>query len=293
MDSRQLQNHLTDLPVSVDGRLVLSIALVVAVLSTGCSSVLAPPRDPMPSLTLHQPTAPIDTSADGEIVSAEDDTAPCAVVLLPGSFDRPKKFERKAFDDILAQHYPQTLVVAADAHMGYYRTGQIVDRLRNDVVGPLREDGYRVWLAGISLGGLGSLLYSLHGDPEPGEIEGLVTLAPFLGENDLIAEIDAAGGPLSWSPEGSLTGPPSRETVGPLLWSRIAEWHAKRQAGAEPTPEMVLAYGQADDFAPAGDLLATLLPPEKVFTHPAGHDWDAWIPLWRDVVSAGVFEGCG
>ena len=292
MDSCQLFPDRNLSPGGLAGRFTLPLALAITLLCTGCSSVVAPSRDPMPSLTLHQPATGPNPTTENATAALEAESTPCAVVLLPGSFDRPKKFERKQFDDILARQYPQTLVVAADAHMGYYRTGQILDRLRHDVVSPLREKGYRVWLAGISLGGLGSLLYSLHGDVVPGEIEGLVTMAPFLGEDELIAEIAAAGGPLVWRSDIPLTGPPSRKTVGPLLWTRIAEWHAKRRLGEEPTPEMVLAYGQADGFAPAGEMLASLLPPEKVFTHPAGHDWDAWIPLWRDVVAAGVFGGC-
>lgn len=250
---------------------------------TGCIAPLKPAKVPMPTLDLHLP----EVAASGEDSASPE--APCAVVFLPGSFDQPRVFDRHAFDDVLSRRHPGIRTIAADAHMGYYRRRTVLDRLVEDVVQPLRQDGYRVWLAGISLGGLGTLLYAKeHGDDPRLGIEGLVTMAPFLGNDQLIDEITAAGGPLHWQPPSEVP-PRGRKSVGYELWPWLAQWHGR---AANERPEIILAYGLRDDFAPAGELLASLLDEDRVFTHPAGHDWDAWTPLWRAVVEAGTFDGC-
>lgn len=289
-------------PRSIDRRNVLSLAcLALCAGLIGCLPPLKPARTPMPALNLATTTGPTTgTTAPADAEPAEGDAetpqgmSPCALVLLPGAFNQPKDFARHTFDDILHQRHPGMRIVAADAHMGYYRKRSVIDRLSEDVVGPLRQDGYRVWIAGISLGGVGTLLYGKlrQGDPELAA-EGLVTIAPYLGEDELIAEIKAAGGPLKWQAPSFETPPKGRKNVGYELWPWLASWHQQRIANPDNTPHIVLAYGLKDDFAPAGEIMATLLDEDKIFTHPAGHDWDAWVPLWQDIVEAGTFDDCG
>ena len=51
-------------------------------------------------------------------------------------------------------------MVAVEAHYGYYATRTVVTRLREDVIAPARAQGYtQIWLVGVSMGGLGALLY--------------------------------------------------------------------------------------------------------------------------------------
>ncbi len=268
-------------------RCLFSMACIVLGASViGCLPPLKPARTPMPSLMLTGAT----TTAESTAPPAEK----CALVLLPGTFDQPKDFARHSFDTILSQRHPSMRIVAADAHMGYYRKRSVIDRLSEDVVGPLREDGYRVWIGGISLGGLGTLLFAKMQEGNPGlAIDGLVTIAPYLGEEELIAEIEAAGGALKWQAPSFETPPKGRKNVGYELWPWLASWHRQRSTHPGTTPDIVLAYGLKDDFASAGEMMATLLDADKVFTHPAGHDWDAWVPLWQDIVEAGTFDDCG
>ncbi len=40
-------------------------------------------------------------------------------------------------------------------------------------------------------------------------------------------------------------------------------------------------WGTADAFDRSSRLLASALPPERVYTHPGGHDWQAWESLWE------------
>ncbi|MEM9556618.1 MAG: alpha/beta hydrolase-fold protein [Acidobacteriota bacterium] len=206
----------------------------------------------------------------------------CAVVLLPGVFDRPGDFVRRGFIDAATARVPEVALVAPDAHLGYYRKRSILVRLRADVVTPLRAAHEQVWLTGISLGGVGSLLYAReHGD----DIAGIFLLAPFLGEDDLIEEIRAAGGVLAWSPKG----PPGDDDFAIENWLWLQRWHG---SPVQDRPQIWLGYGAADDFAPAAELLAELLAPERILIHPGGHDWDAWTPLWRDFLAAGALDAC-
>jgi pimeloyl-ACP methyl ester carboxylesterase len=76
-------------------------------------------------------------------------------------------------------------VVAVDASLAYYMDRSVVRRLHFEVVAPARAAGYRRILAvGVSMGGFGSLLLS---EIHPSDLDGLVLIAPFLGEG-LIAQ---------------------------------------------------------------------------------------------------------
>ncbi|MEM8998470.1 MAG: hypothetical protein AAGF23_27035, partial [Acidobacteriota bacterium] len=126
------------IPIRRAALAVCGLALV------GCIPGYAPTPTPMPSLELVQRTP----------------AAPCVALLLPGMLDSPETFRRQGFARLAAEKAPGLDVVAADAHFGYYRKNMILTRLHEDLVGPLQEEGARVWLVGTSLGGIGSLLYA-------------------------------------------------------------------------------------------------------------------------------------
>jgi hypothetical protein len=48
--------------------------------------------------------------------------------------------------------------------------------------------------------------------------------------------------------------------------------------------------GRSDDFARANGMAAEVLPPERVFTAPGGHDWKAWRSLWEQFVRTGALS---
>ena len=230
----------------------------------GCPG-MRPTPTPMPALTL------------------DDSPSGCAVVFLPGVLDKPKDFDNHGFAATLDDAGLEVHAVAADAHLAYYRKRTVLDRLHRDVVAPLVTEGRRVWLVGISLGGVGSLMY---GNEHRDEIAGMVLLAPFLGDDEVLEEIEAAGGLSGWTPPEVL----AEDDVGRKLWSWIREWQ-----GLDPDrrPQIYLGYGESDDFAEANGRLGELLPEGRVFRRPGGHDWKAWKALWRDVIDSGLFDGCG
>ena len=252
--------------------------LFAALLLPGCIPGFAPTPTPMPSAQLVQRTP----------------ESPCVAIMLPGMLDSAETFRRQGFARLAAEKAPGLDVIAADAHFGYYRKGLILTRLHEDLVGPEIEKGRRVWLLGTSLGGIGSLLYARgrNGDetlPDAGQLAGLVLLAPFLGEDELIEEIAAAGGPLGWQPPAESPGERgSRADVGEAAWMWLLDWY--RLEGKKP--RIVLGWGEDDDLAPAARLAARLLPEQDVFEQPGDHDWDVWYGLFSDMLDAGLFAEC-
>lgn len=199
------------------------------------------------------------------------------VVFLPGRGDRPEDFERRGFLAAARLAGMRADVLAVDAHLAYYRDRVITERLWSDVVRPARARGYRrLWFVGISLGGLGSLALAQHHPDAPA---GILAIAPYLGEPDLIREIEAAGGLGRWSGR-------STEADFRGLWG----WLRGDATGEERSP-VWLAYGEADRYAYGHRLLASALPKGQVLAGPGGHDWTAWNPLWAEFLARGAFPG--
>ncbi len=169
-------------------------------------------------------------------------------------------------------------IVAVHPDLELYLDGDIAAALHRAIVEPALTQGYtRIWLLGISLGGMGALLYaSAHAE----QIAGLVLLAPFLGTRGTVAEVAAAGGLAAWSPAGSIATDQEQRM---LLWLR--DFLRRRPA----SPALYLGYGSADRFAPGHRILAELLPDVDVVTAEGGHDWDTWLTLWRGVLNRSPF----
>lgn len=204
----------------------------------------------------------------------------CLVVLLPGIGDGKDDFLRNGFLRLFRDSGSPCAVTALDSHFGYYANGSIVERLHEDVVAPARARGVeRIWLVGISLGGLGAALFARD---RPGEVDGLVLLAPYLGDDAILDEIEGAGGPLSWQPAGT---PEERDLR--RLWVWLQGYGTP---GAE-RPPLLLGFGDSDRLRRGHRMLATLLPPERVLHTRGGHTWHAWRRLWSQVLETGALDG--
>lgn len=240
-------------------------ALLLGLLGTGCF------YRPQPA------TVPLRTLAVSPGLSGGEH---CLVVLLPGRGDQPEDFVANDFAATLRQAGSRCEVVAVDAHLGYYYEGIIDARLRQDVVAPALARGVEeVWLVGISLGGLGSILYARD---HPEEVAGVVLLAPFLGTDEVVDEVEAAGGLSRWTPREPLTERDLRR-----LWL----WLQSYESGTPGHPPIYLAYGTGDRFARKNAMMAEALPADHVFALPGGHTWRTWRRLWSAVLDAGVVPG--
>ena len=199
------------------------------------------------------------------------------VVFLPGRGDRAEDFEERGFLGAARAAGLEADVLAVDAHLAYYYKRVITARLWEDVVLPARARGYRrLWVVGISLGGLGAITLA---EEHPDAVAGLFVLAPYLGEPELTREIEAAGGLARWG-----GAPSERDFRG--VWGFLRGY-----AAGEPRPPLWLAYGESDRYAYGHRLLATALPRERVMVTSGGHDWTAWDRLWREFLARGAFPG--
>lgn len=211
------------------------------------------------------------------------------IVLLPGAFDLPQEFVDEGFVDALATRGIAADAVLVDATVPYYRERTIVTRLEADVIVPARARGVRhVWLAGISVGGLGSVIYASE---RPGTIDGLLLIAPYLGERPVAAEVVASGGLARWAPPGRVADDDTDRRIWQSLKTMTAAAATPRTAAAaaaaaSPRPPVYLGYGIDDRFADRHRLLAAALPTERVFTAPGGHDWPAWRAVWSAMLDA-------
>lgn len=197
------------------------------------------------------------------------------LVLLPGSYSLPEDFDREGFvAAVRARHFAVDLALV-DAHVGYYRERSIIDRLAADVVAPARARGLRhVWIAGISIGGLGAMLYA---QARPGDIDGIVALAPYLGSPEIARTVAAAGGLRRWRPADAV---PEADDLDGTLW----RWLRREAVEAPANRPFVLGFGRTDRFVENDRVLADALPPGRVFTADGGHDWPVWQVLWRDLL---------
>jgi pimeloyl-ACP methyl ester carboxylesterase len=252
---------------------------------TACAALVALCLPVTGCLYRPQPaTVPLRTLEVTPVAAGGDDR--CLVVFLPGRGDSPEDFVSNDFATALRQAGSSCEVVAVDAHLGYYMEGVIDTRLRDDVIAPALARGVEeIWLVGISLGGLGSLLYA--GD-HPDEVAGIVLLAPFLGWDEVVDEVADAGGLRAWTPKD----PPSRLDLRRVwLWLKGYDVETRPAGASGHRPPLYLAYGMGDRFAAKNAMVAEVLPEDHVFKLPGGHTWRTWRRLWSAVLDAGVVPG--
>ena len=198
------------------------------------------------------------------------------MVFLPGIGDVLEDFELNEFVQAVRKSARPADMLVADVHAGYYFRRSMLERLHKDVIEPAKLRGYtKIWLVGISLGGFGALLYAME---NVSELHGLMLLAPYVGENNLINEISDAGGLASWNP-----GPVKADDYAYGIWRWLKHEYVNRNANS--SVEIYLGFGHRDRFARGNALLAAILPAERIVTTHGGHDWQTWRQVWRSFLA--------
>ena len=223
------------------------------------------------------PVAPMATQLDRSACPRDTETL---LVLLPGAYSDPQEFVTNGFIAAVREPGLAVDVQRVNAHLGYYNNGSIVDRLRADVIGPAQAQGYRaIWIAGISVGGFGGLIYA---ELRPGELAGIVALAPYLGTRLTSIEIANAGGLARWHSPPLAPDMPERDKRELLTWQWLQGY--LRNPTPADHPPLWLGYGTSDRFEFSHRLLAAALPADRVATTEGGHDWPEWMRLWRSLL---------
>jgi len=238
----------------MNSRLTSKFLLLIVLLLAGCLG-MAPTEIPLPRIETANP----------------ESRHASLVIMLPGRGDRADTYIREGFEQAGIRHGFDT--VAADAHFGYYMERNLLPRLHEDIVLPARQAGYKnIWLLGISMGGFGSLLYASE---HPDQVDGLILLAPFLGDRSSIDKITSAGGLASWNP-----GISEFEDYEIAVWSWLRD--ATKQPGSTP---VILGYGLSDGMADGYRVLVDAIEPSSGYPLEGGHKWTTWGPLWEKIAA--------
>lgn len=188
------------------------------------------------------------------------------IALLSGTFSQPEDFVREGFPAAVRAQGIEADVVMAEVRAAWFADGSIVRRIHESVVAPARARGRsRIWLAGISLGGLAALSYAARHESE---VAGIVLISPYPATRDVLREMEAAGGPGRWKPAIPPEGDLEREA---WLWLAGA---------ADGRPPVHCYFASGDRFASGQRRMAQTLSPDRVREMPGGHDWRAWRALW-------------
>ncbi len=202
---------------------------------------------------------------------AAPQTAHRLVVMLPGRGDDLASLQRKDMARIIQSAWPDADVILTGLTMPFYRQGQAATRLHDEIIAPAGNGRERkIWLMGISLGGMGALLYEHE---YPGEIDGTLLLSPYLGDDTIHDEIRRAGGLQAWNP-----GPAqvlNSDTFQHELWRTLKNLSVDPQRARA----FWLGYGADEPFRAPIELMSPTLPPENVVMLPGRHNWALWTPL--------------
>lgn len=194
-----------------------------------------------------------------------DSGAPHLLVMLPGAYMTPEDFERAGFFAAAAAHRPDLDLVAVDLDLERISEGSALPAVQAEILGPARARYRRVWLGGISLGGLLSLC---HAADTPGAVDGLCLLAPYPGSRLTTNAIARAGGLEAWQPDAEQLADPE---------FRMWHWLQRPPAGLP----VYVGYGSEDRFADGMRQIAERFPAEARRAIPGGHDWPVWQLLWE------------
>lgn len=209
--------------------------------------------------------------------------ARCLMVLLPGFGDSDADFASHGFIAELRARNLSVDTVSANAKVGYYARGMLAARIDADILAPNTAGYEQVWITGVSMGGMGALLTAQR---HP-EIVGVVLIAPFLGDSDLITEITVAGGLAKWK------APPKPAVQNGDNYQRDT-WRWLQTAVTSPSPAIYMLSGDRDPGMRAHRLLGSNLPKERVFHDRGDHDWGPWKRLWSDFLDHSDFPArCG
>lgn len=198
------------------------------------------------------------------------------VVVLPGRRDRLESLRRSGVGEAIQRVWPDADVLFAELSLPHYLDRSATRRLHDEVLMPARRRAYtEIWLVGASLGGMGAILYDRD---YPGQVDGMVLLAPYLGERAIHDEIRAAGGVANWVPGANRDD--AEDAWQRDLWRHLKTWSRE----PERTRDVWLAYGEGDYLRDSQPLLSPLLREGHVHVAPGKHAWSTWTPMTEDVM---------
>lgn len=203
--------------------------------------------------------APVRTSFHP---GADPDTL---VVMLPGFGARDQAFADKGIIAAAREAGIQADLVAVDMTFGYYIRDQLETRLREDVFTTLAPRYEHVWVLGISMGGVGSLLTAKDFRKQ---VDGVILLSPYLGRKKTLDAVRSGRELADYNPADERAWDED-------LW----DWLKHLEEKPEKIPPIYLGYGTTDLGLANLAWFARYLPKDHVRIVPGGHAWPTWAAL--------------
>jgi Serine aminopeptidase, S33 len=194
------------------------------------------------------------------------------IILLPGANHLPEDFVTQGFVSAVRQRQLDIDIVMPELAFDQIADRTVLQKIHDSAIRPYAALGYpNIWIAGISIGGYVAIAYA-HRYPK--QVNGLMLLAPYLGNRITTGEIALAGGIKAWTPHAIADDDTER---GNWYW-------LKNQTDTThmDTTELHLGYGENDRFAGDIAMVAQVLPDEYVDKIPGGHVWLVWQQLWHN-----------
>ncbi|MGQ0801573.1 MAG: alpha/beta hydrolase-fold protein [Pseudomarimonas sp.] len=224
---------------------------------------------------LGNPELPIPTKT---ILGKGEPDQKTLVIVLPGRRDNVEVMQEYGVAEAIHAGWPEVDVQLTSATLAYYMDGGLAARMRRQLLEPARAEGYqRIVVMGASMGGMGSLIVD---QANPGMLDHVVLMAPYLGERKLLSEIADAGGVLEWQagPEPAAMDSDNFERE---LWRHIQNVGRDAQSRAR----IWLAYGADDRLANTVPVIAPALDAAQILPRDGGHNWVVWNGAATDVFS--------
>jgi pimeloyl-ACP methyl ester carboxylesterase len=200
--------------------------------------------------------------------------APNLIIMLPGAYMTPEDYQQAGFFSAISQRKLPLDIATVHLDLEAISSGSALPAIQAEIIEPARQQGYRkIWLGGISLGGLLALG---HAADYPGQIDGLCLLAPYPGSRLTTNAITRAGGLTAWQP-----------TTEELNDPEFRVWQWLKQPPTE-LPSFV-GYGTEDRFASGMQEIAACFPANARHAIPGGHDWPVWQQLWEHFLDRNLF----
>ncbi|MEO8003188.1 MAG: alpha/beta hydrolase [Arenimonas sp.] len=212
-----------------------------------------------------------------EIHSSRDGNGRVLVVVLPGRGDDVARLKASGITESIQTAMPEADVTLTGVSLAYYMEGRMPRRLREEIILPARQRGYKeIWLAGASMGGMGALMYDRE---YPGDVTGLVLLAPYLGGRKVLGQIKESGGLENWD-AGPVPAVVDGNNFDRELWRYLKSWQSSSITRSD---NVWLAYGESDRLSAVMPPLQKLLKPDHVFVRKGGHAWVVWTPAAKEI----------
>ena len=199
------------------------------------------------------------------------------IILLPGANHLPEDFITQGFVSAVRQRQLDIDLVMPELAFDQIADQTILLKIHDTVMQPYAALGYtNIWIAGISIGAYVAIAYAHR---HPGQVNGLLLLAPYPGNRITTSEIALAGGIKAWAPDAV---PDDDTERGNWYWLKNHANTTHANTTHMSTTEVHLSYGKDDRFAGGIAMMAQVLTDEYVDNIPGGHVWPVWQQLWHN-----------